>query len=72
MTYSWRYDGYSGVSFVTFELFEQGAKTLLRLTLTGIETFPLENTNFGLHNFEEGWNEIINNSLKNHLEQDNF
>ncbi len=72
LTYSWRYDGHSGVSFVTFELFEQENKTLLRLTHTGIETFPRENTDFALHNFEEGWNEIINNSLKNHLEKDNF
>tara|TARA_R110000868_G_scaffold143879_4_gene362601 strand:- start:12061 stop:12939 length:879 start_codon:yes stop_codon:yes gene_type:complete len=72
LTYSWRYDGYSGVSYVTFELFDKGNKTLLRLTHTGIETFPLENTDFGLHNFEEGWNQIINNSLKKYLDQDNF
>lgn len=72
LTYSWRYAGYPGVSFVTFELCEQGNKTLLRLTHTGIETFPLENTDFALVNFEEGWNEIINNSLKNHLEKGNF
>lgn len=72
LTYSWRYDGHAGVSFVTFELFEQENKTLLRLTHTGIETFPHGNTDFALHHFEEGWNEIINNSLKNHLEKHNF
>ena len=26
LTYSWRYDGYEGNSFVTFELFEQESK----------------------------------------------
>ncbi len=72
LAYSWKYDGYPGVSLVTFELFEQGAKTLLRLTHTGIENFPLENTDFALHNFESGWNKILNNSLKSHLGKDNF
>ncbi len=72
LTYSWKYDGYAGVSFVTFELFEQGNKTLLRLTHSGIETFPKENPDFALHNFEEGWNEIINNSLRSHLGNENF
>lgn len=72
LTYSWRYDGYSGISFVTFELFEQGNKTLLKLTHTGIDSFPIENPDFGLHNFEKGWNEILNNSLKSYLDKDNF
>lgn len=72
LTYSWRYDGYSGISFVTFELFEQGNKTLLKLTHTGIDSFPIENPDFGLHNFEKGWNEIVNNSLKSYLDKDNF
>src|SRR6478609_4315181 len=27
LTHSWRYDGYEGNSFVTFELFEEGAQT---------------------------------------------
>jgi uncharacterized protein YndB with AHSA1/START domain len=72
LTYSWRYDGYSGVSFVTFELFAQGNKTLLKLTHSGIETFPLENKDFALHNFENGWSEILNNSLRQHLDKDNF
>lgn len=40
LTYSWRFDGYPGNSFVTFELIEQGNKTLLRLTHRGLETFP--------------------------------
>ncbi|MEJ7738845.1 MAG: SRPBCC domain-containing protein [Chitinophagaceae bacterium] len=72
LSYSWRYDGYPGVSFVTFELFDQGNKTLLKLTHSGIETFPIENPDFALHNFENGWNEILNKSLRNHLEKENF
>jgi uncharacterized protein YndB with AHSA1/START domain len=71
LTYSWRYDGYAGNSFVTFELFPQEAdKTLLRLTHAGLETFPQETTDFAKENFEKGWNHIINISLKEYLETD--
>ena len=72
LSYSWKYDGYAGVSFVTFELLEQGRKTLLRLTHSGIDTFSNENLDFALHKFEEGWNEILNNSLRKYLEKESF
>jgi uncharacterized protein YndB with AHSA1/START domain len=69
LSYSWRYAGYPGSSLLTFELFEQESKTLLHLTHQGIETFPAENADFAKKNFEQGWNEIIHNSLKNYLER---
>lgn len=69
LTYSWKYDGYEGCSFVTFELSEQENKTLLILTHIGIDTFPKDNPDFAVKNFIEGWTHIINISLKNHLEQ---
>ena len=69
LTYSWRYDGYPGKSFVTFELHEQGNKTLVKLIHKGIGTFASENPDFAIHNFEEGWDEIINKSLKEYLEK---
>ncbi len=72
LTYSWCYEGYSGISFVTFELFKKGEKTLLKLTHQGIDSFPVENPDFAMRNFEEGWNEIINNSLVNHLENSSY
>lgn len=68
LTYSWRYDGYTGNSFVTFELFKQGNKTLLKLTHKGIETFPIENPDLAKENFMQGWNEIVHKSLKEYLE----
>ena len=71
LTYSWRYEGYSGNSFVTFELTKQGNKTLFRLTHTGIETFPIENRDFAIRNFEEGWTQIVNVSLKEYFEKVN-
>lgn len=67
LSYSWRYEGYAGNSMVTFELFEQGDSTLLKLTHSGIETFPTENADFAIQNFVEGWNQIIHTSLNDYL-----
>ena len=67
LTYSWRYDGYDGVSYVTFDLFPQDQNTLLRLTHSGLETFPADNLDFATANFQKGWDEIIRVSLKNYL-----
>ena len=69
LTYSWRYDGYEGNSFVTFELFEEGDKTRLRLTHAGLETFPASNPDLAAKNFAEGWTDIIGRSLKEFLEK---
>ena len=69
LTYSWRYDGYPGISFVSWELIEAGDKTTLKLTHTGLESFPQDKPDFAKHNFEEGWNHIINISLKEYLDK---
>ena len=69
ITYSWKYDGYVGESFVTFELFEEGEKTKVRLTHAGVETFPQDNPDFAKENFVEGWNMIIGTLLKNYIEK---
>jgi len=68
LTYSWRYDGFEGESFVTFLLTEQGDKTLLTLTHRGLESFPASIPDFARENFMEGWNHIVNISLKQFLE----
>jgi len=67
IAYSWRYDGYPGISFVSFELFPEGEMTRLKLTHRGLETFPSENPDFAEENFIAGWTEIIGRSLANHL-----
>jgi uncharacterized protein YndB with AHSA1/START domain len=69
LTYSWRYGGYAGNSFVTFQLFEEGAQTRLRLTHEGLETFPAEVAPLGKENFVAGWNHIIGVSLKDFLKK---
>ncbi|HEV3249837.1 MAG TPA: SRPBCC domain-containing protein, partial [Puia sp.] len=46
ITYSWRYDGYEGISYVSFELFAEGDKTRLKLTHKNLESFPKSNPDF--------------------------
>ena len=69
LTYSWRYDGYTGISFVTFELFAEGNKTRVKLTHAGLETFPQDEPDFAKNNFVEGWTDIIGRSLKEFVEK---
>ena len=68
LAYSWKYDGYTGESFVSFELSDEGEKTWLKLTHAGLETFPKDNTDFAKANFKMGWTHIIGKSLKEYLE----
>lgn len=68
LTYSWRYDGYPGISYVTFELFEEGRATKVKLTHAGLETFPQDRPEFGRESFAQGWTEIIGTGLKEFTE----
>lgn len=69
LTYSWQYEGYAGISYVTFELFDEEENTRLRLTHSGIGSFPADIPELAVHNFEQGWYHIINISLKEFLEK---
>lgn len=69
LSYSWRYDGFDGISFVSFELFPEGENTRLKLTHTGLETFPSDNTSFARENFVEGWTYLIQTGLKEFMEK---
>jgi len=69
ITYSWRYDGYEGISFVTFELFDEGDNTIVKLTHEGLESFPASISDFAKENFVEGWTSILGTSLKEFLEK---
>jgi uncharacterized protein YndB with AHSA1/START domain len=68
LKYSWRYDGYEGISFVTFDLFAEQGRTRVRLTHEGLETFPSSNPDFARENFIEGWTSIIGTSLREFVE----
>lgn len=69
LQYSWRYDGFAGNSFVTFELFPEGSKTKLKLTHEGLETFPSDIKDFARENFVEGWTYFIDKSIVEFFEQ---
>ena len=68
LTHTWTYVGYPGESLVTWELFNEGDKTRLRLTHSGLESFPADNADFAKENFAKGWDYIINTSLLNYLQ----
>lgn len=70
LTHSWAYKGYSGESFVTWELFDEDGKTRLKLTHTGLETFPQNNPDFAKESFSKGWTYITGTSLANYLEKE--
>jgi uncharacterized protein YndB with AHSA1/START domain len=69
LVYSWRYEGYSGISHVTFELFDESGKTRLKLTHEGLESFPASNPDLAPGNFENGWTMIIGTLLRDFLSE---
>lgn len=69
LTYSWSYDNYPGQSWVSFELFNVGANTRLKLTHSGLDTFPhKDDPNFAKESFAAGWKQIIGTNLKDFVE----
>jgi uncharacterized protein YndB with AHSA1/START domain len=68
IAYTWRYKAEPGDSLVTFELFDEGKKTRVKLTHTGIETFP-KTPAYARKNFEAGWTAIIGSELKQFVEK---
>lgn len=68
IAYTWRYKGQPGNSLVTFELLPEGGKTRLKLTHSGIGTFP-KTPAYAQKNFEAGWTQVIGSDLKQFVER---
>ena len=68
IAYTWRYKGEPGDSLVTFELLAASDKTRVKLTHSGIETFP-KTPAYARKNFETGWTQIIGSELKQFVEK---
>ncbi len=66
--YHWSYEEYKGEGIVTFELFENDNKTILRLTNEGLETFPKSIPEFSRDSCQAGWEYFINMTLKEFLD----
>jgi uncharacterized protein YndB with AHSA1/START domain len=67
--YDWRYEGYPGDSFVTFELSEADGATTLKLTHRVRESFPEDIPEFRRESCLEGWTYFIRKSLREFLEK---
>lgn len=67
LQYSWQYKDRPGYSVVTFELFDEDDRTLLKITHTGVESFAVNGPDFTRDSFNGGWNEIVNVSLEKYL-----
>jgi uncharacterized protein YndB with AHSA1/START domain len=68
IVYTWRYKDEPGDSLVTFELSSEGDKTRVKVTHTGIETFP-KTPAYARKNFETGWTALIGTELKQFVER---
>lgn len=67
ITYSWRYDGFEGNSFVTFALEPIDANTTtLTISHAGLETFPKQE-DFARKNFNQGWS-YFGDAIKKYVE----
>jgi uncharacterized protein YndB with AHSA1/START domain len=69
ITYTWRFEGYPGDSYVTFHLSEADNQTKLKLTVTVLEDFPDEVPEFRRESCVGGWEYFINNRLKEYLKK---
>ena len=68
IVYDWQYQGLPGAGKVTFEIFEDGDGSRIRVTTEGVESFPQDIPEFTRESCEEGWKYFIQENLKNYLE----
>ena len=69
IVYNWKYEGYPGNSYVTFNLSEENNQTVLTLTTKVVEDFPDEIPEFKRESCVSGWNYFIKSNLVNYLNQ---
>ena len=68
ISYTWRYTEYPGNSRVTMQISPAGEGTHLRLEDVVTEDFPDDIPEFERESGVEGWNYLIKEALKAHLE----
>lgn len=69
LSHSWIYPEYEGYSVLTWELTAEGdAKTHVKLTHQGLESFPQQNPNFRRESFTQGWTYFIQEALPAYVE----
>ncbi|AHF15841.1 SRPBCC family protein [Niabella soli] len=70
LQHTWAHpDQSKGTSLLTWELFPKGDQTRVHLTHSGLEQLADGGPAFAKENYEQGWNTIMNTSLRNFLER---
>lgn len=68
LEYSWTYEQIEGYSLVRFSLTQLSDNhTQLRLTHTGLDSFPKDNSDFAAESFDKGWTALVTQSLVGYL-----
>ncbi|WP_372641614.1 SRPBCC domain-containing protein [Ancylomarina sp.] len=68
IVYSWKYEGYEGESFVSFETFITEGGSSLRVSHVVTNSFPQSIPEFTRESCQGGWEYFINNRLKNFMD----
>ncbi len=68
IAYTWQYANYPGDSVVEFEIIDEEHQTTIRLSASGIESFPQDIPEFKRESCLEGWNYFIKQRLKEFLD----
>ena len=68
IVYDWRYQEYTGIGKLTFELEEKNGQTVLKLTNEGLESFPADIPEFTKESCVGGWTYFIKERLKTYLD----
>lgn len=66
IAYDWLYTGFPGASLVKWELSRDGERTKLKLTHTGVSSFPQDDKAFSRESCRGGW-EYFLGRLEKHL-----
>lgn len=66
--HSWAYKDHPGSSEVIFDLSTDGNNTIVKVTQTGLESFP-DHPHFKRERFEQGWDQLLGENLKHLLEK---
>jgi uncharacterized protein YndB with AHSA1/START domain len=68
IVYSWKYEGYEGESFVSFETFITEGGSSLRVSHVVTNSFPQSIPEFTRESCQGGWDYFICDRLKSYLE----
>lgn len=68
LTYRWYYEEYAGDSVVSFELREEGNKSVLFFRDEALADFPSDIPEFSRESAVAGWNYLLKDCLKTYLE----